>query len=59
MHKAVEKKRQIRKIGSCATTGDVYGVTIPKYIKEKFSETFFSVMVSGDNIILASGCKYG
>lgn len=58
MHKGVNKKRCIRKIAS-SKTGDVYGMTIPKYIKEKFEDTYFEVLVSGNSVILESGCKNG
>ena len=58
MHKAVNKKRMIRKIAS-AKTGDVFGITIPKYIKESFNDTLFNIVMSGNNIVLESGCKNG
>jgi hypothetical protein len=58
MHKAVNKRRRIRKIGA-GKTGDVFGVTIPAYIKEQFESVLFSVAISGNCIVLESGCQSG
>jgi len=47
--------RQIRKIVSCPTGYDVYGITIPPAIASEFSGVSFRVVAKGDDLVLQSG----
>lgn len=58
LHKLALKPRKINRTKS-TKSGDVFGITIPKYIKNQFDNTYFNLLVSGNNIILESGCKNG
>lgn len=46
--------RKVRKIAH-SPTGDVFGVTIPSQVAQKFSGTKLSLHTSGNAIILQSG----
>lgn len=48
---------QVRKTTVGNKTGDNYGITIPRIIAQKFEEVYFRILVSGNNIVLESGCK--
>ena len=48
---------RIRKIVQGNITGDVYGITLPKIIAEPFLGCWMKINVSGNSIILQSGCK--
>lgn len=46
---------KIRQVTKGNKTGDSFAITIPKRIAEEMKETFFSVEVKDDNILLQSG----
>ena len=49
---------KIRQLTTNNKTGDAVGITLPKNVKEVFSATtYFKVYVSGNAVILESGCK--
>lgn len=48
---------RIRKTTVNNKTGDNQSITIPRFVAQQFSEVWFRVQVSGECIILQSGCK--
>lgn len=48
---------RIRKTTTNNKTGDSYAITIPRIVAKEFEETFFKLCISGNSIILESGCK--
>lgn len=51
------KFRKIRRLVSNNKTGDVYGITIPQEVAQKFNNVHFKILCGETNIILLSGCK--
>ena len=50
-------QHSIRKGTTNNETGDTFVITIPKIIAEQFQNVLVRVYVSGNSIILESGCK--
>ena len=48
---------QIRKTTTQNKTGDNFAITIPRVIAQQFINYYFKLSISGNNIILESGCK--
>ena len=53
------KKVKLRKISEAKTGQVVGGVTIPRIIYDNLSGCYFNVSLSGNAIILESGCANG
>ena len=54
-HKKHRSHYKIRQLTCGCPTGDTFGITLPKEIAMKFYNIYFSVSISGANIILTSG----
>ena len=56
----ISKPRRIRKITSNNKSGDAYGITIPRWIAQKYRGYFFEVNIQNECIILTiSGAFIG
>ena len=55
----LDRQFKIRTIVKRSDRDNVYGLTIPKSVTSQFMDTYFNLIVSGNNIILESGCKNG
>jgi|GEM_PF-2769309 len=47
--------RKIRKLTHGNKTGDAYGITIPRFLADKFYNTSMHIYSSGNAIIIESG----
>ena len=50
-------QHKIRQLTFGNETGDSFGITIPRIIAEHFSGCFLRISVSGNMIVMESGCK--
>lgn len=48
---------KIRKTTTKNLTGDSFAITIPRIVAQQFENIFFRLSISGDNLLLTSGCK--
>lgn len=48
---------KIRKTTVNNSTGDNFSITIPRFLAEQFSNCFFRITITGDNILFESGTK--
>ena len=48
---------KIKKTTTNNKTGDSYAITVPKVVAEMFTNVEFNLVVAGNSIVYASGCR--
>jgi len=51
------KQYKIRNLTTCNATGNAYGITVPKWVADRFFGVYFTVECRDSCIIFRSGCR--